>query len=153
MEKYPQGSPRGGEDELPNPTDQRLPDNGNGQTTTTAVCRCGKICKNSRGLKIHQARMKCWEHGCIILTGCRTETWRPFISMEVAHPAHTPKKFLASGFTSASLAHRAGAVESSPMMLCVISHNASRQWERAKRGLDEVTRGHDKNLPRMKFTV
>ncbi|KAJ8356215.1 hypothetical protein SKAU_G00190090 [Synaphobranchus kaupii] len=24
-------------------------------------CRCGKVCKNSRGLKIHQTRMKCFE--------------------------------------------------------------------------------------------
>jgi hypothetical protein len=62
MEVYPQGSPRGGENENPNLTDPRLPTNGNGDTTTTAVCRCGKTCKNSRGLKIHQARMKCLEN-------------------------------------------------------------------------------------------
>lgn len=29
--------------------------------TTSAVCLCGKICKNARGLKIHQSRMKCLE--------------------------------------------------------------------------------------------
>ena len=27
----------------------------------TARCRCGKICKNSRGFKIHQARKRCLE--------------------------------------------------------------------------------------------
>ncbi|XP_073720025.1 uncharacterized protein [Misgurnus anguillicaudatus] len=27
----------------------------------SAVCPCGKICKNARGLKIHQSRMKCLE--------------------------------------------------------------------------------------------
>lgn len=27
--------------------------------TTRAVCRCGKVCKNLHGLKIHQAKMKC----------------------------------------------------------------------------------------------
>lgn len=59
MEKYPQGCPRGGGDEHPTLTEPRIPTNGDGQTTMTAVCRCRKICKNSRGLKIHQARMKC----------------------------------------------------------------------------------------------
>lgn len=27
--------------------------------TTSTVCRCGKVCKNSRGLKIHQTKMTC----------------------------------------------------------------------------------------------
>ncbi len=40
-------------------------------------------------------------HGCIIRTGYRTGKWPPFISMKVARLAHTPKKFLTSGFTSA----------------------------------------------------
>ncbi|XP_061896833.1 uncharacterized protein LOC133645919 [Entelurus aequoreus] len=31
----------------------------NGQRITSAVCICGKVCKNSRGLKIHQTKMAC----------------------------------------------------------------------------------------------
>ncbi|XP_062387675.1 uncharacterized protein LOC134076569 [Sardina pilchardus] len=27
--------------------------------TTSAICSCGKVCKNQHGLKIHQAKMKC----------------------------------------------------------------------------------------------
>lgn len=34
---------------------------GNRQPTTSKKCICGKICKNSRGLKIHQSRMKSLE--------------------------------------------------------------------------------------------
>lgn len=32
---------------------------GNGQTTTSKQCTCGKVCKNIHGLKIHKAMMKC----------------------------------------------------------------------------------------------
>ena len=49
------------EDENPNLTDKTAMTNGNGESTMTVTCRCGKICKNSRGLKIHQARKKCLE--------------------------------------------------------------------------------------------
>ncbi|KAK0134731.1 Retrovirus-related Pol polyprotein from type-2 retrotransposable element R2DM [Merluccius polli] len=35
--------------------------NSNGQTLTSRECLCGKICKNEKGLKIHQSRMKCKE--------------------------------------------------------------------------------------------
>ncbi|XP_038147774.1 uncharacterized protein LOC119787807 [Cyprinodon tularosa] len=31
----------------------------NGQLTTSAVCKCGKVCKNLKGLKIHQTKMRC----------------------------------------------------------------------------------------------
>ncbi len=57
--KYPQGCPRGGEDEHPNRMDSTILDQGNGQTNTSKQCTCGKICKNERGLKIHQGKMKC----------------------------------------------------------------------------------------------
>ena len=41
-------------------TDPTLTTLANGSTTTTTVrCICGKSCKNERGLKIHQGRMKC----------------------------------------------------------------------------------------------
>ncbi|XP_054628013.1 uncharacterized protein LOC129179159 [Dunckerocampus dactyliophorus] len=54
------GNPRGGEDEFPNRTDTTLTTLANGlSTTTTERCICGKVCKNERGLKIHQGRMKC----------------------------------------------------------------------------------------------
>lgn len=70
-EQYPQGLPRGGEDERPNRTDitvmamentwimRRLT-----QTTLTGEvlevkCHCGKLCKSARGLKIHQSKTQC----------------------------------------------------------------------------------------------
>ena len=56
MEQQPQGSPRGWEDENPNLTNQTAMTTGNGKTTMTTSYRCGKICKKSWGLKIHQAR-------------------------------------------------------------------------------------------------
>ena len=34
---------------------------GDGNTTTTMECICGKICKNRHGLQIHQAKMKCMQ--------------------------------------------------------------------------------------------
>ena len=58
-EKYPQGCPRGGEDEHPNRTDLLVTTHANGQRITSAVCICGKVCKNPRGLKIHQTKMAC----------------------------------------------------------------------------------------------
>ncbi len=60
IEKYPEEIPRGGEDEISNRTDQRLTTHTNAQTTNV-TCFCGKLFKNHRGLKIHQARMKCLE--------------------------------------------------------------------------------------------
>lgn len=59
VEKYPQGCPRGGENEHPICTDTQETTLANGQTTMNAVCKCGKVCKNQRGLKIHQTRMGC----------------------------------------------------------------------------------------------
>eukprot|EP00064_Thunnus_orientalis_P014686 superscaffoldBa00002586_g14733 len=47
---------RGGEDEHPNQTDLLAMTQANGQLT---VCICGKVCKNLRGLKIHQTKMAC----------------------------------------------------------------------------------------------
>ena len=58
-EKYPQGRPRGGEDEHPNRTDLRTTTQDIEITTTRVQCICGKSCKNQKGLKIHQGKMKC----------------------------------------------------------------------------------------------
>lgn len=58
-ERYPQGCPRGGEDEHPKRTDSTVMTHDKGITTTTIQCICGKSCKNERGLKIHQGRMRC----------------------------------------------------------------------------------------------
>ncbi|XP_073731592.1 uncharacterized protein [Misgurnus anguillicaudatus] len=58
-ELYPQGCPRGGENEHPNRTDIQVMTNAYGETTMSAACICGKVCKNRHGLKIHQAKMKC----------------------------------------------------------------------------------------------
>ena len=57
--KYPQGCPRGREDEHPSRMDTTATDLCNGQINMRKYCTCGKICKNIHGLKIHQARMKC----------------------------------------------------------------------------------------------
>lgn len=58
-EIYPQGYPRGGENEHPNRTELPVTTQANGQRITSAVCICGKVCKNLKGLKIHQAKMAC----------------------------------------------------------------------------------------------
>ncbi|KAK7915663.1 hypothetical protein WMY93_011424 [Mugilogobius chulae] len=55
------GVPERGEDEHPIRTDTTASDHGNEQTDSSKKCVCGKTCKNQRGLKIHQARMKCLE--------------------------------------------------------------------------------------------
>ncbi|RXN19664.1 reverse transcriptase [Labeo rohita] len=90
MEVYPQGSPRGGENENPNQIDPRLPTNGNGETITTAVCRCGKTCKNSHGLKIHQARMKCLESKHVSQrTDVTSDETQEELSQEAPHSAQS----------------------------------------------------------------
>ncbi|KAI8485155.1 hypothetical protein Bbelb_370800 [Branchiostoma belcheri] len=72
-EQYPQSHPRGGEDEGLVGTDETLTTRKGIRTTrrmmqttltgevtvSVAKCHCGKICKNSKGLKIHQAKTKC----------------------------------------------------------------------------------------------
>ena len=45
--------------EFPNRTDFRRTTCANAQGITKPTCVCGKECKNERGLKIHQTRMKC----------------------------------------------------------------------------------------------
>lgn len=42
-------------------TDTRLSTQSNGLITMIIQCACDKMCKNQRGLKIHQSRMKCKE--------------------------------------------------------------------------------------------
>ena len=59
IEGYPQGCPRGGEDEHPRITDFLKRDISNGLSTTRVTCLCGKSCKNLRGLKILQTKMGC----------------------------------------------------------------------------------------------
>lgn len=70
-EQYPQSLPKGGEDERLKKTDLMVTATTRTQTTrrltqTTLTghvlkvkCHCGKICKNARGLKIHQSRTTC----------------------------------------------------------------------------------------------
>lgn len=58
-ETYPQGSPRGGENEHPTQMDNQATTHANGQPTTNDVCICSKSCKNPRGPKIHQTKMGC----------------------------------------------------------------------------------------------
>jgi hypothetical protein len=57
-EEYPQGNPRGGENEEPKMTGTQMMKPAI-HNDMAVVCSCGKICKNTRGLKIHQSRMKC----------------------------------------------------------------------------------------------
>ena len=51
----------GREDEGPIRTDSQMTKGTDNMDKSLAkvVCSCGKICKNVRGLKIHQGRMKC----------------------------------------------------------------------------------------------
>ena len=59
ISERPQGSPRGGENEISIKTDQSETNQAFRPRTITMICQCGKKCKNIRGLKIHQACMKC----------------------------------------------------------------------------------------------
>ncbi|XP_052281306.1 uncharacterized protein LOC127878820 [Dreissena polymorpha] len=63
IEEYPQSLPRGRVEERLNRTDLTVTTQ-LVQTTLTGTpkvvrCRCGKVCKNLRGLRIHQARTVC----------------------------------------------------------------------------------------------
>lgn len=57
--KLPPGVPERGGDEHPNRTDSRTMTQDNGITTSTIQCIWDRICKNERGLKIYQGRMRC----------------------------------------------------------------------------------------------
>ena len=57
-DKHPQGFPRGGEHENPTRTDFSV-SNLASKKRTTLVCSCGKVCKNNKGLKIHQTKTGC----------------------------------------------------------------------------------------------
>ena len=73
--EHPQSLPRGGEDERLDTID--LTETTRTETRTTrrlrqltltgktveARCSCGKVCKNIRGLKVHQSRTKCDRRG------------------------------------------------------------------------------------------
>ena len=67
QKQYPQGLPRGGEDEGPNRTDSRETTRRELRTltgdATTVVCQCGKVCKNHRGMRIHQGKSGCQLRG------------------------------------------------------------------------------------------
>ncbi|KAJ8333608.1 hypothetical protein SKAU_G00416160 [Synaphobranchus kaupii] len=49
-------------------------DPGNEQTMTSKLRECGKICKNDRGLKIHQLLMKCQYQRAVRIHNIRQET-------------------------------------------------------------------------------
>ena len=66
------GSRGGEEDEIPNKMGFMLSTQNVEQTMRTK-CICGKKCKNLRGLRIHQARMRCLEKESVTLH--RTTTW------------------------------------------------------------------------------
>ncbi len=58
QENTPRGYREGGENEVPNRTDIQETESTD-QRIMSSKCVCGKTCKNLRGLKIHQCRMKC----------------------------------------------------------------------------------------------
>ena len=55
----PPGDPERGAEEIPNRMD--LTEANRNAQPTLSRCICCKTCKNQRGLKIHQSRMKCLE--------------------------------------------------------------------------------------------
>ena len=93
--KYPHGHPRGGEDEGPTRTDNQMTKiaRNTEEALGNAVCSCGKVCKNNRGLKIHQGRMKCSQAVQVeqrTVTQITGETERN-PSQEANHSAENPK--------------------------------------------------------------
>ena len=67
---HPQGISRGKEHEISDRTDITIPTPYFDQRITKLICNCGKECKNLRGLRIHQAKMKCIdERGHMLCTG------------------------------------------------------------------------------------
>ena len=87
-EQHPRGMPRGGENDIPTRTDQTVTTLANVQRTLNAKCICGKECKNIRGLKIHQARMKCLiGEGQLQRTGVQPGQTREEPSRETHHSA------------------------------------------------------------------
>ena len=55
----PEGEPEREEHEIPNRNDQTVTNTALNKQTSNSICHCRKICKNIRGLKIHQARTRC----------------------------------------------------------------------------------------------
>ncbi|KAJ7986699.1 hypothetical protein DPEC_G00342600 [Dallia pectoralis] len=77
--RYPQGRARAGDDERPTGQTTDMTRDDEQRTTvqnngTTRDCRCGKVCKGNRGLKIYQSRMGCLRHSCKQHTGQPGET-------------------------------------------------------------------------------
>ena len=66
------GNPERGGHEIPDWTDLTIPTPNFDQRITRKICDCGEECKNQRGLKIHQAKMKCMdERGHMLRTVLR----------------------------------------------------------------------------------
>ncbi|XP_038159099.1 uncharacterized protein LOC119796966 [Cyprinodon tularosa] len=126
-EQYPQSLPRGGEDErlartdtsVQTRTDTRLTRRLT-QTTLTRTapevrCQCGKICKNTRGLKIHQAKTKCGKEA--ILLQRRVETPRQTQENPSQEAPHSTGDLLATAL---------------PLNHTVVNSDASQQPQPAK---------------------
>ena len=59
ISEQPRGARERGKNKIPIKTDQSETNQALRPRTMTMICPYGKKCKNIRGLKIHQARMKC----------------------------------------------------------------------------------------------
>ena len=67
---YTQGIPRVGEHEIHDRTDITIPTPYFDQRISRMTCDCGKQCKNLRGIRIHQAKIKCMDkNGQMLRTG------------------------------------------------------------------------------------
>ncbi|RXN04375.1 reverse transcriptase [Labeo rohita] len=127
-ERYPQGCPRGGGNEHPSRTDLRMTTQDNGTTTTTVQCICGKSCKNERGLRIHQGRMRCLK--AAVTTTQRTEVTTSGKTQEEPglEATHSAQSLLVSPTSAASHSH---AMLGCPQVTVPSDSSQSPQYQQA----------------------
>ena len=88
----PPGNPErgGGAFKIPDWTDLTIPTPNFVQRITRKICDCGKECKNLRGLKIHQAKIKCMdERGHMLRTSLRPGETKEVHGQDSHHSAQS----------------------------------------------------------------
>ncbi|RXN12199.1 reverse transcriptase [Labeo rohita] len=100
----------------------------NGTTTTTVQCICGKSCKNERGLRIHQGRMRCLK-AAVTMTQ-RTEVTTSGKTQEEpgSEATHSAQSLLVSPTPAASHSH---AMQSCPQVTAPSDSSQSPQYQQA----------------------